>query len=272
MKQFKYVLLTLLTLALLFGATACGQSRRLTVTSDDFPDLKVMREGEFDEEQVEKWLYEIEPRPDWYLDYDCHVSVTNDRLFISKSGSDSNAYSAVLNGGTLVGVDIGEFDGWIRFYSFMMGRPEPYMPTDVLLSRENCQGLIEIDYEHGWALTGLSHMLTDEGAVYRYWYDSDLKQACLEKIADLDSKPRAYYYDREETTLYIATRKSICVVREDNTVDSIASFSERMYPNSMVYLDGLLYCGTGYGVLSVDPATGETIFFPMDFDKHMEKK
>ncbi len=249
--------------------SACGQTERIAVTSVDYPELKAMRAGELNLERWERVTYDMPHDP--YRDYACTVSVRDGKLFIENRRDYVMTCSVDFGSGSIVGLNRGEFDGWVRYFRDGTNWGEGKDDSKLLIP-ENCRGLIDVEYEYGWILTGLAHMGTDEGAVYRYWCSDDHKEQFVEKIADLDACPLAHFYDEEGGTLYIVTGGKIYSVNEQNELTCLTPDTvlvEKLYTTSIVYHDGVIFCGGAMGLYRLDPTTGEETFFPMNYEKYV---
>ena len=266
------VLTMAMVLILLFLLSACSWGApTLSVISYDYEGLHTMRAGEIDKRMLELWSY-IEINP--YYGYMCHISEKNGMLFVSSDWEYDDTFIMCGNNGYFVGVDIGEFDGWVTYYPYYSVFAPEIVGEPRMVAGENCRGLIGIDDRNGYALTGLAHLFTDRGALYRLSLPEGESDWTWSKVADLPGCPRAYDYHEEAQTVYIVTSQELLAL---STVDDSLTVLADLDPwrhsgvTSVVALDGKVYVGMGMGIYEYDLATGQSLWYPLDFEKYVDR-
>ncbi len=248
-------------IVLLFSANACSDSKRLTVT---IPTGRVrISPGEIDAEAF--YLVNWVGRSDRY-----HVSLECGELFIRDAVGFSlpNSYFARAGESYFLGVNCGEFDGWVAYVPFDR---DYHDKEPQLILQENCCGFYEVDNMNLLLFTGLSHMDTNYGRVYHIKRVGNETYgvedwSCLE-LAELNGKPLVYLPCEDERILYIATNNGLHALHEDGSLQTFAVPDEwdEMHPNSIVLKDGVLYFGMHLGILAYYPETETYDWYPLDF-------
>ena len=261
----KIFLITLSALLLILSSCSSFNTRYLDVCSLDYVGLKKLESSAVDEALIKSWHLSWE-NP--YNEYVCCVSEKDGKLMISKSFENDTSFTMRADNGYFVGVDMGEYDGWVKYYPYPAVGDSDASQTVV---SENCKGIIKIDNKNGYVLTGLRHILSDCGAIYKLSLPSIHEKWEWSKVADLSSVPMAYAYDDESNSIYIATALELLKYSiSTNTVTTLADVSlwEFSGATSMVILGGKIYLGMGMGIYEYDIATATTAWFPVDFEKY----
>lgn len=261
---FLPALLFLIVLITLF--TSCAPNPSLDsdiipVCSATFPDLVVMEAKPFDAKASEEAQRKGYPALEVYVD--------NGNLCI-KQCENSNVCLLPANDGHLYGVDCGEFGGYVAYC-----RSDTYNTfSPVLLCNENCQALIQVNFQEYYAITGLAHMFSNFGSVYRLTYSSENAQWSAEKLVDLGGRAWAHVYDEGNGLLYlsVANRGLLCMDAQGE-LTTVATHEDwyDVGANSLVLLEGKLFFGGANGIGRYSFDTKELTFFPMDYETYWEK-
>ena len=277
----KTVIVILLILSIL-TASSCSAPNTIEVTSMDYPSLIKMSPGEFDESLC--WKY-ILANYKWH-NYSCRLSVENGKLFVSNERADMPyEQHEMFNHGYLLGTDYGEFSGWVRWcLQEELIYPEGKRPTveETVLSDENCRFIIRLERETDCAFVVLDTvcMMDDYEAdtlVYRFerirtgsGYDYTLE---FTEIASLGGDCTAYFNSIEEECVYLATDCGIYKLNYDGAVETVVeeeNFRYMVEITSIVLYEGELYCSSPLGIYRYNPETGESLWYPMDYEKYAE--
>ena len=267
---------------LLFAITSCSSPDTIAVTSKDYPKLTKMSLGEFDENLC--WKY-ILANYKWH-NYSCRLSVENGKLFVSNERADiTDTKSEMFPDGYLLGTDFGEFSGWVRWCLHEeLIYPEGKRPTveETVLSDENCRFIIRLERETDCAFVVLDTvcMMDDYEAdtlVYRFeriragsGYDYSLE---FTEIASIGGDCTAYFNSIEEECVYLATDCGIYKLNYDGAVETVVeeeNFRYMVEITSIVLYEGEIYCSSPLGIYRYNPETGESLWYPMDYEKHVE--
>ena len=279
----KKTAIILILIALLIITTSCSAPNTIEVTSNDYPKLTKMEPGEFDRDLY----YDAVIAYYKWRDYSCYVSVENGELCVSNRKADtSDTKSAFFSDGYLVGTDFGEFSGWLRwFLQEDLIYPEDGTPTvtETILSDHNCRFIIKPTRYSDYAFVVLDTIcmmsnVEDDTEIYKFervsdglGYDYSL---AFEKLAALDGECTAYLNCEEEECIYFATDRGITKLNYDGTVEKIVEDENFQYMyqiTSIVIYDGEFYCGTALGIYRYNPETGDSLWYPMDFEKYVEQ-
>lgn len=277
----KTVIVILLIFSLLTAAS-CSASNTIEVTSMDYPNLTKMLPGEFDENLCS---YYILANYKWH-NYSCRLSVENGKLFVSNERADMPyEQHEMFNHGYLLGTDFGEFSGWVRWcLQEELIYPEGKRPTveETVLSDENCRFIIRLERETDCAFVVLDTvcMMDDYEAdtlVYRFerirtgsGYDYTLE---FTEIASLGGDCTAYFNSIEEECVYLATDCGIYKLNYDGAVETVVeeeNFRYMVEITSIVLYEGEFYCSSPLGIYRYNPETGESLWYPMDYEKYAE--
>lgn len=277
----KTVIVILLILSVL-TASSCSAPNTIEVTSMDYPNLTKMLPGEFDENLCS---YYILANYKWH-NYSCRLSVENGKLFVSNERADMPyEQHEMFNHGYLLGTDYGEFSGWVRWcLQEELIYPEGKRPTveETVLSDENCRFIIRLERETDCAFVVLDTvcMMDDYEAdtlVYRFerirtgsGYDYTLE---FTEIASLGGDCTAYFNSIEEECVYLATDCGIYKLNYDGAVETVVeeeNFRYMVEITSIVLYEGEFYCSSPLGIYRYNPETGESLWYPMDYEKYAE--
>jgi len=278
----KKSIIAVLLIASLLTLASCSAPNTIEVTSMDYPSLTKMSPGEFDENLCS---YYILANYKWH-NFSCRLSVENGKLFVSNERADMPyEQHEMFNHGYLLGTDYGEFSGWVRWcLQEELIYPEGKRPTaeETVLSDENCRFIIRLERETDCAFVVLDTvcMMDDYEAdtlVYRFerirtgsGYDYTLE---FTEIASLGGDCTAYFNSIEEECVYLATDCGIYKLNYDGAVETVVeeeNFRYMVEITSIVLYEGELYCSSPLGIYRYNPETGESLWYPMDYEKYAE--
>ena len=278
----KKTIIFVLLIVLLLTTVACSAPNTIEVTSMDYPNLTKMLPGEFDENLCS---YYILANYKWH-NYSCRLSIENGKLFVSNERADMpDEQHEMFNHGYLLGTDYGEFSGWVRWcLQEELIYPEGKRPTveETVLSDENCRFIIRLERETDCAFVVLDTvcMMNDYEAdtlVYRFeriragsGYDYSLE---FTEIASLGGDCTAYFNSIEEECVYLATDCGIYKLNYGGTVETVVeeeNFRYMVEITSIVLYEGEIYCSSPLGIYRYNPETGESLWYPMDYEKYAE--
>ncbi len=272
--------LALTFIILLFALTSCTSPDTIAVTSKDYPKLTKMSPGEFDKYRGSDFILVTS---EWH-NYSCKLSVENGKLFVSNEEADiPYAQYAMFSDGYLLGTDLGEFSGWVRWCLYEESiYPEDRTPTvkETVLSEDNSRFIIKPTRHADYAFVILDTvcMLEDLDAdtvVYRFepisdgsGYDYRLE---FKEIASLGGNATAYFNCEEEECIYIVTECGIYKLNYDGSVETVVeeeNFRYMVQITAIVLYEGEFYCSSPLGIYRYNPETGESLWYPMDYEKY----
>lgn len=274
-----FLIISLLTLV------SCSSPNAIEVTSKDYPKLTKMSPSEFDKEkETERELAAMED--DEFVYRVCYLTVEDGSLHIENNVDYYlTTKEETFNFGYLVGVNIGEFDGWVRWFPYHTSHyPEGESPKSILLSKENCSFIIKEDNDNAFIVCEIPTFGVKDGetsgetVVYDFeviWDDNDNEAGyditCTE-IARFAGAVRAYYLSEEDGCIYFATDMSIEKLTFDGKSERLVwvDYFYSIGVNSIVKFEGELYCGSGRGIYRYNLETGEDFWYPMDYKKYAE--
>ena len=166
-----------------------------------------------------------------------------------------------------IGVDNGEFGGWIEYGKKDKDNPVfELIPDDIkIILNENCQGLIDPRHWNNDVilLTGLGHLSTDIGKMYI------LNDGNVREIYDFNSCPQAYLWDDKEDILYIKTHDKIYSYKYDEEVEILYEFEKDygeyydFFTKNIVKRGNSLIFGSVIGVFEFDLETQKSYWYPL---------
>ena len=278
----KKSIIAVLLIASLLTLASCSAPNTIEVTSMDYPSLTKMSPGEFDESLC--WKY-ILANYKWH-NYSCRLSVENGKLFVSNERADiTDTKSEMFPDGYLLGTDFGEYSGWVRWCLHEeLIYPEDRTPSlkETVLSEHNCRFIIRPDryVDYAFVILDTVCMMSDyekDTVIYRFervgdgsGYDYRLE---FNEIASLGGDCTAYLNCKEEECIYLATECGIYKLNYDGTLETVVEDENFMYMvqiTSIVLYEGELYCSSPLGIYRYNPETGESLWYPMDYEKYVE--
>ena len=261
----KFIIAFLICIISLLSLTACHQRpERIKVFSSDYDSLKYLEEGPFDKEQLSNWYHSEH----LYDGYTCYVSISNGKLCISNQNVQPQSFLQQFDNGYFIGVDLGEFDGWVKYYPYFSQYPES--GNEALVSTENCCGIIAQDRRNGYILTYKA--LTSFGTVYKIHYSEENSKWEWEVLKSFETTPLAFWYQKDQDILYIATSGTIVSISNDSRVSTIvqSEILSDIDVNSIVYDNNSFWCGSSLGVYRYCIEEKTEKWYPMDYKSHVK--
>jgi hypothetical protein len=222
---------------------------------------------------------------EWH-NYSCKLYIENGKLFVSNEEADiPYAQYAMFSDGYLLGTDLGEFSGWVRWCLYEESiYPEDRIPTvtEMQLSDKNCRFIIRPDRHADYAFVILDtySMMSDyscDTVICRFerisdgsGYDYKLE---FNEIASLGGECTAYLNCEEKECIYFVTECGIYELNYDGTLETVVEDENFMYMvqiTSIVLYEDEFYCSSPLGVYRFNPETGESLWYPMDYEKYAE--
>lgn len=243
--------------------------RRIDVTST-YNGLNRLEEGEIDIDRLNDWIY-IEGNP--YHDRECAVSVHDGILHVSEIDDDANRrYMFIGDNGYFLGVNIGEFDGWVRYYPF---NSATLSLESKLICENNCVGMVKCNNREGYFVVYDIESEDQKGTIYKLTLpDTDSKWECRQ-VAIVEGIPQCMGYDEERKELIVASDKGLYLINVtdgDLSPVSLTVPSQDVWsviqPNSIAALDEFIYVGTSTGVYEYDRNTSEYHWYPVDYSAY----
>ena len=281
----KTVIVILIILSLLI-ASSCSAPNTIEVTSKDYPKLTKMEPEKFDfEEEMEREIADLNDENFVYRV--CYLTVEDDSLRVENNVDYfRTTQEETFNFGYLVGVNIGEFDGWVRWFPYHTSHyPEGESQKSILLSKENYSFIIKEDNDNAFIVCEIPIFgvnkdgeTSGETIVYDFdviWDKNDGEAgydiSCTE-IARFAGAVTAYYLSEEDRCIYFATDMSIVKMTFDGKFEELVwiDYFHTIGVNSIVKFEGELYCGSARGIYRFNPDTGEDFWYPMDYEKYAD--
>ena len=178
------------------------------------------------------------------------VSIINGKLDIKKAKA-INKCELKITGGTLIGIDMGEWGGQLNFI--------PEDPTKKAI--EIRQGNINFIFNFKdkiYFMEGLAHLGLSRGAIYQLDVSND--KFTFAKLIDLGDAPAAFViYDDK---FLVATSRGFCVIQDfKKELVFKDAFWAGLYPNSIAVLDEKnVFLGIRGGIVKLD-LTNRTMKF-----------
>lgn len=250
--------------------TSCSSGGTfLEVYSEDYPGLKKMEAGDFDRNKAVTW-YIREENP--YSEYSCYVTAENGKLNVSNYSPEYKSAVMEMDNGYFVGVNLGEFDGWVRYFPYYGKYPES--GEEFLVAKENFCGFVQINNEQGYVLTYPETDIGKEsGIIYQLSMSEDGKWTS-ETAGTISGTPQASLYIESEKSICIVTTEGILLFStEDKTITTVCESEILEYAgiNSVVKLNGIYYCGSPMGIYEYDPAEKTEKCYPMDYTEYVAR-
>jgi len=170
------------------------------------------------------------------------VSIVDGKLDVKKAGRERKSELKIA-GGTLVGINKGEWGGQLTFH------PEDTTKKAVDIKEGNIKFLFKFKDEI-YFIEGLAHMGTNSGALYRL--DTSNDNFTFTKLIDFDSAPQAFtiYNDK----FFIATHGGFYIVQDfKEELVFKDMFWRALYPNSIAAFDEEnVFLGMRGGIMKLD--------------------
>ncbi len=258
----------IMSLIIIVCFAGCNRrAERIEVFSPDFPNLRKLTACEFDSDKNEKYY----SGDSSYLPFlSCRIEKKGASIIVRKTRENEGyTHIILLDYGYFIGVNIGEFDGWVRFYPY---NSACFGLESTLVVNENCLGFIKISNQKGYLVTEDYRSMSPFncfGHLFELNADYDSGTVKWEKIAETDTAPFAFTYDEETESVYMATCTSIIMIDKNHT-GKIVKETEMPFEiliNSMIKIGNSLFCGSFTGIYEYRIDSDEEFWYPFDFDK-----
>lgn len=233
---------------------------------------------------LEKAPFDKKRSSDWYLDNpysfdNCFVSLKNGKLFISDSEENPKRktflYSA--DNGYFIGINLGHYDGWVRYYPYMSTYPEAEEPK--LVCDEHCHGFEETAKNTAYLFTVFPNPDSNRSSKEdtHIWVLSPDPVDYIwswEVVGTVEGTLEIYYYDESEQLFYLFTT---CGVFEYKLKDRMVTkrLASECLPyldcNSAVRIGDAIFCGSSLGVYSFDLTSDCESWYPVYYEKYIKK-
>jgi hypothetical protein len=178
------------------------------------------------------------------------VEIVNGQLKISKAKR-INENRLKITGGTLVGIDRGEWGGKLAFVPFDTTKKE------IEIKEWNVKFIFT--FKGGiYFIEGLAHLAISNGALYKL--DTVDNKFTYEKVIDFEDAPEAFVIHGDK--IFIAASASFYAVRDfKNEIIFKEQFWSCLYPNSIAVIDEKnVFVGISGGIVKLD-LTAKTLKF-----------
>ena len=252
---------------------SCGSNDTLQLNSGLFTELEA-------KEVDVQWLQNFGYADETYC-YNGPIFVLNERdgaIYLEERDYMSSSYVCNLNNRYLVGIDCGEFDGWVSVVDYGSNHFENAKEERIL--NKNCKGILngqrsteydgEVDWrnnlDEAYIFTASLMEYNKEtgrhgGYIYKFENTSGTDWKC-EKFAELDSAPCAFMVD--EGNIIVSTELSLCSVDTEGNVTQLytADYWRYLRSTSIVKLDNCYYISTYSGIMKYDIDTQDIVWYP----------
>ncbi len=253
-------LLMCLCLLLLCIPGCRSEEGALPVVSKDYDGVSVLIPGELTQSQIDATVFLEHPDYDKYA---CEVSAKGGVLCVNRPTAAPTSHCLPLNGGYFLGVDLGEFDGWVQWYPYHANDPNTVTePQSVTL--QNCLGMIDLGTGNDAYMITYEYM--GKGVIWRLRHDGNAWT--WEGAAEWETSFVAYCYDAVSETIYLCAPNVILSYTEAQGLRVIARDTELLRGlktfTSLVRIADTLYCGHGAGVYALALGGGEEVWYPLE--------
>ena len=253
MRLASFVIALILCTCLLCG---CESAEKLTLKSGPFEELEA-------KEVDPVWIGNTWISGETYCyNGDHYILKESDGELYLEDYEYKNAQVCYMDYRYLLGVDCGEYDGWVSVLEYGTNYVEEAKQERIL--NENCAGFLQksFDYEDRkvYIFTGLSHMFTDEGNIYTF--ENGKESYKLEKFATLDGAPEAFFMDGE--TIIVSTNGGLYSIDTNGKITELytADYWRELKTMSIVKIENSYYIGTASGILEYRIKTDDIVWFP----------
>lgn len=255
--KLRYRLCSLLLLAVLVCQLCSCGTEKLVIKSCPFDELEAK---EIDIQWLRNYHYGGETN--CYQGPKYEVFVRNYELGIREySSEDCRVFG--MDYRYLIGMDFGEFDGWVAVNDYYSNSDLPNREEQKVIIKENCKGFLWENpqkQKNVYIFTGISHMAINEGKIYKFKNDKNDYE--VEEFAVLDSEPLAFLIDGED--IILVTSKSFSKVKPDGTIEYISTeeYWSDLCANSIVKYNECYYIGAESGILEYRINDGNITWYP----------
>lgn len=239
-----------ISIALVLILTSCSSKyNNLKVSIDG--DERVLIPGVYDEE-----LYIYEDSPIKIPDKKAVMEMDSDKIIVKLVEPTSSGILCV-NNGYFVGVNVGEFDGWVKYFPYYSDLTDMTGGTTVI--HENWVDFIKIDNSFGYVITYIPSILGN-GSGSIYTLELIESEWTWNLFASLDFIPCSVTMVNDN--MIIAGKGTIVEVDDVGTINTIVKSDILTYPDSIVVLNGRYYCVDSIGIYEYDTSDSTEKWFP----------
>ena len=254
-----------LVTVLFTGCTPSGKT--LAVTSDDYPKLTRLVAGTFDKDAASNWYID---NP--YSANHCVVSLQDSKLKISNE-TPAKTFLYEADCGYFLGVNLGHYDGWVRYFPFLSTYPEA--DGDQLVCAEHCHGFEEIGRDQAYLFTTFYESVeATRIRLLTLEQEGETNVWKWEIVGTVDGVIEAYCFDQAKQVFYLATSDGVFRYSlSDRNVTKLADSAYLPYLgcDSMVRIGEKLFCGSPMGVYEFDLNTRQETWYSMRYEKYLVK-
>jgi len=195
---------------------------------------------------------------EWYpLNYSHNefgVKIIDGKLDIKKV-SELNKCDLKITGGTLIGINRGEWGGQLTF------KPEDKTKKVVDIKRGNIKFIFNFK-DKVYFIEGLAHMGYSGGSIFEL--NTTNNNFTFTKLVDFDDAPEAFAIYKDE--LLIATHENFYIVQDfKKELVFKETFWSSLYPNSIAVLDDKnVFIGMRSGIVKLDLTNKKLKFYKND--------
>lgn len=152
-----------------------------------------------------------------------------------------------VNDGWIIGFNAGEFGGSLWWFN------ENGKSRKKLIDK-NVVGLVRMEKDL-WALTGLAHLGSDYGKVWRIVHNE--QGWIAEELVDIGAAPTAFAVETPDLILILTTKNLIRVTNNGKKEELLSTRYQFLYSNSVVLLEsGAIYVGMRHFITRLTPIKG----------------
>ena len=237
----------------------------LSVICTSYPELTEMPRYEPTVAELQNTMF---PQKYKYYKHRCHVSLENGSIVISDKSVTTSQHILKGNYGYFVGVDLGEFGGWCKYYEY--GSNE-----GALFAKSNCYALISVDLDKGYMISkkasaeqnGITH-------ITKLTREKDSSEWNAELITSFVGAPLCYAYSDTDHLIYITTSSELLKIDLEGgecATLTTPSYYSYLFPQTMVMHKGKLLLGALTGVFEYDLSSDTSAFYRMEFEKYISE-
>lgn len=270
MKKMRVVSLVLAVCSLALALSSCGGDT-LTVNSKNFESLEA-------KEVDVQWLKNRFVAGDVENAYNGPIFLLNERdgvIYLEECDANSFSHSVHTNYHYLIGVDHGEWGGWVSMYITELNEDKTKaIGREMRLIDDTCLGFLndkiwrEYEDYSGWydnldvvyIFTG--SLMVDEGMIYKFSITGYDDYEC-KPFVELDSNPNAFMMDGRNIVVATNTNGLLTIDPDGNVTELFTSdYWEYLHPTSIVKVDNAYYVGTYSGILKYNIDTDDAVWYP----------
>ncbi len=163
----------------------------------------------------------------------------------------------------LLGVELGEFDGWVAVNDYYSNSDMLKHEEQKVIIKDNCIGFLwanKNDRKNVYIFTGLSHRGITRGKIYKFQNEESAYE--VNEFVDLDAEPLAFLMDGED--IIVVTANAFLKVESDGKTETISDeeYWSDLCANSIVKHNECYYIGAESGILEYRINDGDITWYP----------